>query len=193
MIKERGPFVQQIEIRRPELGDCQELHQFFRSVITDTFAKENLADLVEDIEQEIKTKESYLKIDYDSLGVNRYFLLAVANKQIIGTIEYGPSSRLIHELTQGALQNMVEIGTVLVHPEYQQQGIGNLLLSVLLLSLRNKGIEEFCLDSGYNRAQKYWVKKLGEPDYRFKNYWSEGNDHMIWRRQTSDIPVIFKI
>ncbi|WP_068780272.1 hypothetical protein [Paenibacillus sp. GM2] len=78
--------MQQIEIRRPELGDDQELLRFFRVVIMDTFAKENLADLVEDIEQEISTKEDYLKLDYDSLGVDRYFLLAIANKQIIGTI-----------------------------------------------------------------------------------------------------------
>ncbi|WMT39587.1 GNAT family N-acetyltransferase [Paenibacillus sp. D2_2] len=179
--------MQQVEIRRPNLEDYQELHHFFRSVITDTFAKENLADLVEDIEQEIMTKERYLKLDYESLGVDRYFLLAVMNEQIIGTIEYGPSSSLIHELTQDSLKNMVEIGTVFVHPKYQQRGIGSLLFTHLLISLRNKGIVEFCLDSGYSHAQKYWIKKLGEPDYWFENYWGEGNDHMIWRRQTNEI------
>lgn len=47
--------------------------------------------------------------------------------------------------------------------------------------LRNKGIEEFCLDSGYTSAQKIWKKKFGEPDYLLKDFWGAGYDHMIWK------------
>ncbi len=45
-----------VVIRRPRLEDCEKLHQFFRTVIADTFAQENLADLLDDIELEIAGK-----------------------------------------------------------------------------------------------------------------------------------------
>jgi hypothetical protein len=61
----------------------------------------------------------------------------------------------------------------------------------MILTLINKGINEFCPDSGYPNAQKIWRKKLGEPDYLLKDYWGPGHDHMIWRRSTHDIRIIF--
>jgi hypothetical protein len=53
-------------------------------------------------------------------------------------------------------------------------------------TLSNKGIEEFCLDSGYMRAQKIWKKKYGDPNYWLENYWGEGYHHMIWRVKMDD-------
>lgn len=180
-------------IRRPRLEDCEKLHQFFRTVIADTFAQEDLADLLDDIEQEIAGKIKYLQADLDSNGTDRFFVLAVSNDEIVGTIEYGPSSSLIIECTNGALNKLIEVGSVLVHPDCQKQGIGSLLFNVMILTLSNRGIEEFCLDSGYSRAQRFWIGKFGEPDYWFENFWGENNDHMIWRKKISDIPVVFKL
>jgi GNAT superfamily N-acetyltransferase len=182
-----------VEIRRPKLNDSEQLQHLFRSVIIDTFNKENLRDLFEDIEKEIETKIRYLHLDFESNGSDRYFLLAVINDKIIGTIEFGPSSKLINEFTNSSLRNVVEVGTVLVLPEYQKRGIGRLLFNTILLTLINREIEEFCLDSGYSNAQSYWKQKLGEPDYIFKNYWGEGNDHMIWRKRTTEFPMIFTL
>ena len=54
-------------------------------------------------------------------------------------------------------------------------------------TLQHRGIEEFCLDSGYIRAQKIWKKKFGDPDYLLKNYWDEGYDHMVWRIKVNDL------
>ncbi len=68
-----------------------------------------------------------------------------------------------------------------MHPDYQRQGIGNQLLAEMYLTLKNAGIEEFCLDSGYSSAQKIWQKKFGEPDYLLKDYWGDGAHHMIWK------------
>jgi hypothetical protein len=56
----------------------------------------------------------------------------------------------------------------------------------MYLTLQNRGIEEFCLDSGYLSAQKIWRKKFGEPDYLLKDYWGEGYNHMIWRIKVRD-------
>ena len=47
--------------------------------------------------------------------------------------------------------------------------------------LRDKGINQFCLDSGYSNAQKIWRKKFGEPDYFIKDYWGEDRHHLIWK------------
>jgi hypothetical protein len=63
----------------------------------------------------------------------------------------------------------------------------------MYLTLQNKGIEKFCLDSGYAMAQKIWTKKFGEPDYLIKEYWSQRFDHMIWSRSINEIPTMFKV
>ncbi|MGE6261154.1 GNAT family N-acetyltransferase [Heyndrickxia sporothermodurans] len=175
-----------VEIRRPEIKDIIELHSFFRLVITDTFIKEGIGDKLNDINDEINVKEKYLESDLESNGENRYFLTALDGEKIIGSIEYGPASDLINSCTNNAFKDLIEVGTVFVHPDYQRMGVGNRLLNTMYLTLKNKGIEEFCLDSGYMNAQKIWKKKFGKPAYLLKNYWGKGYDHMIWRIIVSD-------
>lgn len=182
-----------VEIRRPRIEDIEELNQFFSTTIKDTFAREGLSGLLDDIENEIENKKQYLKCDFDSNGRNRYFLIAVDKRcnKVIGTIEYGPASELINICTDGALKELNEVGTVFILPEYQRCGIGTLFLNIIFLTLLNRGIKEFCLDSGYTNAQKIWKKKFGEPDYLLKDYWGKGCDHMIWKRRTDDMSIIF--
>jgi len=182
-----------VEIRRPNRNDTKAMEYFFRFVITDTFAKEGLADLSEDIEQEIDSKIRCLNADIATNGEQRYFLIGLIDNSVVSSIAFGPSSALIRESSNGVLRDVVEIGTVFVHPDYQQQGIGNLMLHIMYLTLLNKGITEFCLDSGYTRAQKIWKKKLGEPDYVLQDHWGSGVDHMIWRRRMTDVPIVFSI
>lgn len=178
-----------IEIRRPRIEDAENLNDFFRIVVTDTFAREGLTELIDDIEDEIKTKKDNLKSDIDSNGEDRYFLIALYNGAIIGTIEYGPPSQLINSCTNGAYKELFEVGTVFVHPDYQRRGVGNQLLYRIYTTLKNKGIKEFCLDSGYTSSQKIWRKKFGDPDYLLKDYWGKGNDHMIWRVRIKDVLI----
>ncbi|GGE63727.1 GNAT family N-acetyltransferase [Priestia taiwanensis] len=174
----------EILIRRPLVTDIGELHGFFRTVIEDTFAKNGLADLVHDIEGEIEGKKKCLKSDFDSKGEERYFLLGIDSEsnKIIGSIEYGPAREIVVKETNGELKDVVEVGTVFVLPDYQKNGIGTLMWNEVLRTLSNRGIHEFCLDSGYTTAQKIWGRKFGMPDYLLKDYWGEGHDHMIWRR-----------
>jgi len=176
-----------IKIRRPRIEDMNELNQFFKIVITDTFAKEGISNQAESMNEEIETKGNYLENDFESNGEERFFLIALDNEKIIGSIEYGPASDLILNCTNHALKGLLEVGTVFVHPDYQKNGIGNLLLNNIYVTLQNKGIKEFCLDSGYCNAQKIWKKKFGEPDYLLKDYWEKGYDHMIWKIKVSDI------
>ncbi|WP_051775420.1 GNAT family N-acetyltransferase [Paenibacillus tyrfis] len=150
-----------------------------------------LSHLVNDMEKEIEEKRNLLHLDLESNGKERYFYVALHNEKIIGTIEYGPSSKLIHDLTHGALDMLFEIGTVYVHPNFQGHGVANLLLNAIFLTLQGKGISEFCLDCGYKNAQQIWRKKFGEPTYLFPNYWNEGTDHMIWRKRVTGQPLRF--
>lgn len=182
-----------IEIRRPRLEDVQELHKFFEIVLLDTYAKEGLSAMVDEIAEEIECKKAYLNKDLTSNGEMRYFLIALDKGMIVGTIEYGPAGHLIVDITKGKLKDVVEVGTVFVHPAYQNQGIGTLMLNMICMTLLSRNIEEFCLDSGYTRAQKFWKKKLGAPDYILKDYWCKGNDHMIWSCMIRSQPMIFKI
>lgn len=143
-----------VEIRRPNSDDLEELHSFFRIVITNTFKDEGLSQLSDDIENEINTKKQYLKNDFDSNGEKRYFLLAIDtnNDKIIGTIEVGPASTLINSCTGGVLKDLYEIGTVFILPEYQKKGIGSFLLHTMFLTLLSRGITEYCLDSGDRKS-----------------------------------------
>lgn len=175
-----------VEIRRPRIEEIKELNQFFRTVIADTFFKEGIGEKWDDIYDEIKIKEKYLESDFESNGEKRYFLIALDGDKIIGSIECGPASELISNCTNNAFRELIEVGTVFVHPEYQGNGVGNLMLNAMYFTLQKKGVEQFCIDSGYKSAQKIWIKKFGEPDYLLKDYWGKGYDHMIWRIKVSD-------
>lgn len=170
-----------VNIRRPTTADLEQLNDFFRTVIIDTFIKEGIGDQLNNINEEIEVKKRYLTSDFESNGKERYFLIAFYGDKIIGSIEFGPANEIISNVSNHAFKALVEVGTVFVHPDYQRNGVGNLLLKAMYVTLRNNGIEEFCLDSGYKSAQLIWKKKFGEPDVLLKDYWGKNFDHMIWR------------
>ncbi|GAA0133969.1 GNAT family N-acetyltransferase [Paenibacillus sp. YSY-4.3] len=176
-----------LEIRRPSSRDTEELCEFFRIVITDTFMKEGIEELLDDIEDEINSKIIHLENDFESGGTQHYFLIAVHKREIIGSIEIGPANEIIRNATNMASQDSIELGTVFVHPHYQRNGVGNVLLKAMYSAMRQKGIKEFMLDSGYKTAQQIWAKKFGESQYLLKDYWGKANDHMIWKVNIDDV------
>ena len=105
----------------------------------------------------------------------------------MGSIEYAPSNELIRSCTNGELKELLEIGTVFVHPDYQKQGIGTKMLNLIFMDLEKSGVKEVCLDSGYKLAQKTWMKKFGNPEYHLKDYWGKDADHMIWTIRVKDV------
>lgn len=170
-----------IEIGRPKFEDIEDINNFFQIVIRDTFARNGISNLIDTIAEEIEYKRRCLNQDMESQGINRYFLIAKEDDKIVGSIEYGPANQLIISCTNGELKDLVEIGTVFVHPEYQKRGIGSRLLNLIFMELEKNGIKEFCFDSGYKSAQKIWINKFGKPEYHLKDYWGEAADHMVWR------------
>lgn len=176
-----------IAISRPNTEEAELINEFFKIVLIDTFKRNDIENLVDTLAEEIEDKRKCLNQDIESNGVNRYFLIAKDNDKIVGSIEYGPSNDLIYSCTNGELKDLVEIGTVFVHPDYQNKGIGSRMLNEIFKRLREQGIEEFCFDSGYKKAQKTWSKMFGIPEYHLKDYWGKDADHMVWRIKVQDV------
>jgi GNAT superfamily N-acetyltransferase len=179
--------MQNIEISRPKLKDIEPINEFFEIVLRDTFERNGISDLVDTIAEEIEDKRRCLNQDIESNGTNRYFLIAKEADKIVGSIEYGASNELISSCTNGKLKNLMEIGTVFVHPDYQKNGIGSRMLNLIFIEFKKNRIKEFCLDSGYKSAQKTWINKFGNPEYHLKDYWGEAADHMVWRVNVEEV------
>lgn len=176
-----GGYLNTVEIRRPKKNELEQIHQFFSSVITHTYHKEGLSELKDEIKEEIETKKLYLAEDFSSNGEKRYFLFAYLDHQMIGCIAYGQPNPIIVKGSRGQLEHLPEVGSMLVHPDYQNQGIGNKMLQAIFKDLRDKECSEFCFDSGYKQAQMIWTKKFGVPFIFLENYWGEDSHHMIWK------------
>ncbi|MCB0501454.1 MAG: GNAT family N-acetyltransferase [Bacteroidetes bacterium] len=171
----------EIKIRRPTLEDASAIYQLFDITVKDTFRQEGIVEQFEEqTSTEIDALCSQLQLDLISNGQSNYFLIAINNNAIVGTITYGPAGSLITEHLDVDLSQTPEVKCVYVLPEYQNKGIATQLFKHILQALKNKNYTSYCLDSGYRQAQQYWAKKLGLPTDVLKNYWPNGNDHMIW-------------
>lgn len=167
-------------IERLNENDIEQTSRFLHYVIEDTFIKNDLGDLQNEIKKEAAEKRDYLLSDVATKGQKHFFLIAKYKDTIVGTIESSPDDDFISNCTNGELNSITKIGTIYIHPDYQKQGIGSKLLDSMFIELHLRGVHQFCLDSGFVSAQKIWTKKFGKPTYHLKDFWSEGEDHMIW-------------
>lgn len=175
-----------MKIGRPREEDTLKIHEFFDTVIRSTFGNNNLGGMRESLQEEKTYKRSCLRQDFDSEGQERYFLIAKLDETIIGTIEYGSSNEIVKNVDE-ALIHIKEVGTVYVHPDYQRQGVGRKLLDAIGQSLIDRGFDQCIMDSGYPSAQAIWMKKFGPPYHLLKDYWGQGDDHMIWLLKASQL------
>jgi len=165
-------------IRQVLREDLKALEVFFELVIRDTYVKEGIGHLEKEILEEVAQKMTYVS---DAIGNNEskhYFLLALEDKKIIGCAAYGPSSHLIYDHI-ASLKDVVELGSVLIDPVYQNMGYGKALVDKVIDEI-STFTDEFCLDSGYTIAKKIWTKKFGQPKLILKDFWGPGFDHYIW-------------
>jgi len=179
-------MTEEIIIVRPEASDLKSAFEVFEKSIKDAFVKEGLQDLSQLMLEEIELKKNLLKRSVAEDDADTFFLVAKKGNLVTGTISYGPIGKEIRDCTGGALDHLGELGSLYVLPEYQEKGTGRLLIKELARYLHQSGISEFCLDSGYKRAQKKWMRKFGVPYLIMKDYWGEGSDHMIWVCSTCD-------
>jgi GNAT superfamily N-acetyltransferase len=169
-----------LSIRKPKASDLEGLTSFFQTVIPHTFVKAGLDEDHEDAIGEIKEKIKQINHYLDGSTASEY-LVGLIDDCIIGTIWYGPSGDLIKSGSNGTLSHLGEIGTVFVAPDYQGKGIGKAMMAAMRDRLKEIGIDEVSLDSGYPQAQKVWLHIFGNPQYIMKDQWGEGLDHMIWK------------
>jgi len=180
-----------IYIIKPVIEDSNKLVQLFKNSITDAFVKENIND-PKSINTEYQTQINRINRYFEDDNNYYYYLTARNRNKILGTIAYGPASDIIVQ-NYPAVQNIPEIMSVYIMPRFQRMGIGSLLFNSILITLLCKDITEFCLDSGYHRAQQYWIKKLGDPVKVLEDYWNKGGHHMIWHKKIKDITIKYKL
>lgn len=182
-----------IIIRRPKLCNQLEINKLFEVTIQDAFKKEGVGDAIDEINEQICHKKLLIDDDLKSNCKSRLFLIAEHQGHIVGTISHGWRSELIAECADRDVSDMQEIASIYILPEFQGQGIARVLLNAMLLCLLSKGINEFCLDTGYTIARQVWSKLLGTPSVIKKDYWDEGVDHCVWFKSVTDISVTFNI
>lgn len=170
----------EIRIVKPMETDLISANEVFERSITDAFMREGLQDLSELMLEEIALKKKHLRRSVTDEDSEITFFIAKIDQLVVGTISYGPCGKEIRDCTGESLDHLGELGSLYVLPEYQEKGVGSLLIKALARYLNESGILAFCLDSGYKRAQKKWMNKFGKPYSIVKDYWGEGSDHMIW-------------
>lgn len=173
-------------IGNPTHADVISAYHVFEAAIPDAFDKEGLGSLTEDIHREILHKKYLLDASLNLQGMDIYFLVAKIDETVVGTISYGACGDDIKKCTEKQFHSVGELGSLYVLPSHQDQGVGSALIRAMIAHLRKQGIDQFCLDSGYKRAQKRWLRKFGVPYKVVKDYWGPTADHMIWLYKVSD-------
>lgn len=175
-----------LQISKLTQADAESAFQVYETAIPDAFEKEGLEDLKEDIHGEVTHKKHMLDTAISRPDSDIFFLVAKLNEAIIGAISFGPCGEDIKKCTDNRLQSIGELGSLFILPRYQGQGVGSALIKAMAAQLHKRGIEQFCLDSGYKRAQQRWIRKFGVPYKIVKDYWGPGADHMIWLCKVRD-------
>lgn len=178
--------LQILNIGPPATAEIKQIHRVFELAIKDAFKQEGLETHYEDIQFEISHKQERLANALHAPEPELHFLVARIHGEVVGTISYGPSGLLISECTDGQLKDIGEIGSLYILPDYQNCGIGSALISEMVRQLDKQGIEQFCLDSGYRRAQVRWTRKFGPPYAIAKDRWGPDSPHMVWLCQVQD-------
>jgi len=168
-----------MKIKKPLKNHLPQLEEFFKIVISDTARREGIT-ISDFVDEEVKEKIKYCN-DYFKKMDNISILIAIDGEKIIGSISSSYCNLDIKNVIKDIKKDSMKIGTVYIHPSYQRRGIGKILLNEMYKILKAKNVEEFYLDSGYKSAQVYWIKNLGKPFFRAKNYWSPGIDNFIWK------------
>ncbi|WP_442600698.1 GNAT family N-acetyltransferase [Paenibacillus sp. KN14-4R] len=173
-------MINNLTISKLTSADIRGANQVFEMAIQDAFDKEGFGHQVDDIQQEIEQKKNLLKESLDNKESGIFFMIAKQNETVIGTISMKPCGEDIKVCTDNQLAEVGELSSLYVLPSYQSQGVGSALIKAMVTHLNSQGIDQFCLDSGYKRAQKRWIRKFGTPYKVVENYWGPDSVQMVW-------------
>ncbi|MBU2703498.1 GNAT superfamily N-acetyltransferase [Sporomusaceae bacterium BoRhaA] len=179
-------MINNLYIVRPTRDDVILAYQVFETAIADAFEKEGLGSEQKFINSEIMQKKRLLDAAIAQPNLDIDFLVAKLEEIVVGTISFGPCGEHIRECTEKRCHSVGELGSLYILPRYQGQGVGSALIAAMAEKLSKQGIDQFCLDSGYRRAQEKWLRKFGAPYKAIKDYWGPGSEHMIWFCNVAD-------
>ena len=168
------------------------MEELFSLSISGAFQEDGVDDPI-GIKSEVENQMESLEQGFTAKTEKPFYLIARAGDKIIGTIAYKEASQLISENCEIDLKGIPEIVSVYIHPDFQGKGVGSLLFNQILVCLLHKNIGQFCLDSGYKRAQIFWTTKLGTPTINLKDYWGKDGDHLIWIRNLNEIEIKYDL
>lgn len=182
-------MIRLITIHPLTTSDVDSANLVFETAIRGAFQDEGLDTLHDDFWNEVNDKKRLLQMALQqshNQDETMFFLLAKRQDTVVGTISFAPCSELIREGTNQELADIGELGTLYILPGLQGQGIGSALIQALIHEIQRRGLEKFCLDSGYKNAQQRWKRKFGKPHTVLQDHWGEGTDHMIWLCDVKD-------
>lgn len=174
-------LIDRLRVVRPQNEDIAAIEVLFERVLADNWEKNGLWELESDLREEISIKKEFLAIDFATQGKEKYFLIAKLDEQVIGTVEIGEANETIKACASEFVNDLPEIGTVFVLPEFQGKGVGSLMMEAVCQYLKKESYKGFFIDSGYKTAQVIWIHKYGEPTFLLKDHWGPGLDHMVWQ------------
>lgn len=169
-----------VRIAAPRQEDTAAVHSVFETTVTDVFLREGIGHLQEELRSDIEAKKRLFREFLDGSETEIRFLVAKQGDRILGTVSYGPPNEIIVDEFPEWKYGMGELGSLFVLPAYQGRGLGSLLIEAMRKTLKQRGIQEFCLDSGYASAQKKWMRKFGKPIRILSDRWGPGLHHCIW-------------
>ncbi len=163
------------------ISDEAEFFNLFEIVISDNFRKDQLDQTMKEFMlEEIENQKASFLGSFQQQNDNQYFKLTI-DHLICGIIAYGKAGDLI--TNQLFIPDEIpEVKSVMILPAYHHQGIGSYMFDHTIEIIKEAGLTGYCLDCGYRSSQGFWIKKLGDPDICLKDFWSEGYDHMIWKK-----------
>lgn len=175
-----------LQIRRPQETDFRAIKQLLYMTIEKAFQEEGIFN-DQFVQDEVNGLLAYLKKDFQSGGLDEYFLVGFVANQMVGIIAHGKPNPIIETHLKYDVANTREIKSVYILPAFQRNGIGSLLFQRIIEILQYNQVAYYCLDCGFKQSQVYWQQQLGTPQLILKNYWGVGAHHHIWYLELSPI------
>ena len=166
-------------IRPVKTDDQTDVIVFFKEVILDTLKKEGIEFSQEEFVEEIEDKTQKFEQGLDKNSVSEFFL-AESEGRILGTVSVNERGEFSKKQLPKISDDILEIASLYVKPDYQSKGVGKKLLNHAVAFLKKRGDETYILDSGYKNAQKVWEHLLGKPTKVLPDFWEKGCDHQFW-------------
>jgi GNAT superfamily N-acetyltransferase len=176
-----------LRIGRLRPDDVADAERVLDSAIRDVWVREGIDDAVFSVDAEVSKKVRMLRAslkvswrDSDAVPPAHVFLTASDASGVIGTVSFGPRGAEILDLAAQQTAGLGELGGLYVLPERQGAGVASRLIDAMIGELRDRGIQRFCLDTGYRSAQARWIRRFGEPEVVAADYWGPGTAHLVW-------------